>query len=104
LPKSTGDIDRDYGLDLSQYKNMMNKIKSANESGNSANNMPDLSSISSDEQLIYDSFGNVVNIPAEADYSQVQDTDHFLGLAIDDINEYKDIKESNFDKQLRLAI
>ncbi|MEL7570776.1 MAG: hypothetical protein AAGU14_09490 [Eubacteriaceae bacterium] len=34
----------------------------------------------------------------------MQDIDHFLGLAIDDINDYKNIKESNFDKQLRLMI
>ncbi|NMC57431.1 MAG: hypothetical protein GYA50_09450, partial [Eubacteriaceae bacterium] len=75
LPKSTGDIDRDYGLDLSQYKNMMNKIKSASESGNSANNMPDLSNISSDEQLIYDQYGNAVNKARNIDFSDIPTDD-----------------------------
>ena len=100
--KSTDAVDRDYGLDLSSYKDMMSKNKA--EDNDKPKKPIDYSKISNDVQLIYDSYGNVVNKPTEADYSQVQDTDHFLGLAIDDINEYKDIKESNFDKQLRLAI
>ncbi len=102
VDKSTEAIDWDYGLDLSSYKDMVNKNKSGDT--DKPKRDIDYSKISSEEQLIYDSFGNVVNKPTKPDYSLVQDTDHFLGLAIDDINEYKDIKESNFDKQLRLMI
>ena len=79
LPKSTEEVDRDFGLDLSQYKNMINKIKSDK----------------SDEQLIYDSYGNVVNKPTDVIYRD-------YGL---DLSQYKNmmdkVKSDNPNKPKR---
>jgi hypothetical protein len=107
LPKSTEGVDRDYGLDLSQYKNMMEKVKSASDNGesdSSSYNMPDLSGISSDEQIIYDSYGNALKPKKDPDYSQVKDIYDITAVDFFHDMEYNTGNETKFDKALRLAM
>ncbi|NMC57436.1 MAG: hypothetical protein GYA50_09475 [Eubacteriaceae bacterium] len=81
VDKSTEAVDRDYGLDLSSYKDMMSKNKS--DDTDKPKKPIDYSKISSDEQLIYDSYGNAINKAKGIDYSDIPTDDQFADDAKD---------------------
>ncbi len=89
-----GDVDKKDVDDLKHYLfNIGTKIdaKDADELP-PIKNKPDYSKISSEEQLIYDSFGNIVNKAKGIDYSDIPNNDQFADT--DDDIENKAIEKA----------